>query len=293
MSLEHPPETIVAIDWSGNKNESDQKKHIWLACWHKGKVTLEANKTHKQVFQHLSDSAARNKRLVVGVDFCFSYPEWFLKDNGYQTAFDFWDFVANKNEYWLSAENQERLFWGRPGRKKPKEFQGKDNFRMFRQADRNCKFPGRILDTVCRESVTGISPKSPFQIGGAGAVGTGSLRGIPILKNLRQEGGFSVWPFDEPQFPLIVEIYPRLLTGKVKKSQMDARKQYLNEKRAEGLYRNLPDDLLKKAIGSDDAFDALVSLLAMVQLRDSFKSLRRATDPTTRLEGAVWGAGQG
>ena len=65
----------------------------------------------------------------------------------------------------------------------------------------------------------GITPKSPFQIGGSGSVGTGSLRAMPFLLRLR-EAGFRVWPFEDaaldakrPQ-PLLVEMYTRLLTGR-------------------------------------------------------------------------------
>lgn len=71
-------------------------------------------------------------------------------------------------------------------------------------------------------AIGGIRPKSVFQIGGAGAVGTGSLRGMPILKRLR-DAGFAVWPFDAPRWPCVVEIYPRLLTGAVNKGSAGAR----------------------------------------------------------------------
>ena len=46
-------------------------------------------------------------------------------------------------------------------------------------------------------AVGGIRPKSTFQIGGAGSVGTGSVRGWPALVRLR-EAGFAIWPFDQP-----------------------------------------------------------------------------------------------
>ena len=44
-------------------------------------------------------------------------------------------------------------------------------------------------------SVPGLSPKSIFQLAGPGAVGPGSLRGMPLLTTLRDRG-FAVWPFD-------------------------------------------------------------------------------------------------
>ena len=42
------------------------------------------------------------------------------------------------------------------------------------------------------------------------------------------------------------------------------------------------------AIVSDDAFDAVVSALAMWERRDDLLARRGATDTTTALEGAVW-----
>ena len=44
------------------------------------------------------------------------------------------------------------------------------------------------------------------------------------------------------------------------------------------------------ARGSEDAFDALVSVMEMVTRRDDFPQLPQSTDAVTRLEGAVWGA---
>src|SRR5947207_2673911 len=87
-------------------------------------------------------------------------------------------------------------------------------------AAHNCRRP--TLEEHLRRTdrdvpgIGGIRPKSVFQIGGAGAVGTGSIRGMSLLKRL-SDAGFAVWPFDSAQFPLVVEIYPRLLTGSVKK----------------------------------------------------------------------------
>lgn len=63
----------------------------------------------------------------------------------------------------------------------------------------------------------GTPAKSVFLIGGAGAVGTASVRGMPALLRLAR-AGFSIWPFDQPGWPQAVEIYPRVLTGPVVKT---------------------------------------------------------------------------
>lgn len=67
----------------------------------------------------------------------------------------------------------------------------------------------------------GIRPKSVFQLVGAGQVGRGSLYGMQALHRLAA-AGFRIWPFDPPGRPLVVEIFPRLLTRAVVKSNAQA-----------------------------------------------------------------------
>ena len=127
-----------------------------------------------------------------------------------------------------------------------------------------------------------VSPKSVFQIGGAGAVGTGSLRGMPILKRLK-DAGFAVWPFDAPRWPCVIEIYPRLLTGTVNKTSADARAAYLVSR-----YPSLGDEMTRRAMSSEDAFDAAVSALAMDAVRWELKELAPIENSRTRQEGQIW-----
>ena len=143
--------------------------------------------------------------------------------------------------------------------------------------------------------VKGITPKSVFQIGGSGSVGTASLRGMPVLKRLR-DAGFAVWPFDRPALkqgrPLVVEMYTRLNTGAVHKSNAAARAAYLLRKRREDpAYTALPRRVMEKARGSEDAFDALVSCMVITARRDEFAVLLQPKDPAYRVEGWTWAPG--
>ena len=156
-------------------------------------------------------------------------------------------------------------FWGRPGTKRPTDGQG------FRKTE---------LAFACNGS--GTRPKSVFQIGGAGAVGTGSIRGMPILKTLRG-AGFSIWPFNPPGWPIVVEIYPRALTGPVNKSSRDARRQYLRAQ-----FPELSKPFVTTASSSEDAFDAAVSALVMEKRIDDLANLSQSTDPCELLEGKIW-----
>jgi hypothetical protein len=169
------------------------------------------------------------------------------------------DDLANE---WL--RNCEDPFWGRPGRPRPVH-QGATH--------RACEMGGA---------------KSVFQIGGAGAVGTASLRGMPFLRALRADG-WAIWPFDEPSERTIVEIYPRQLTGAVNKSDAWARARYLQARVAaattEAIARSpeFPDDeSWINAVASEDAFDAAVSAMEMWQRRADLQPV------VPSIEGDIW-----
>ena len=126
-----------------------------------------------------------------------------------------------------------------------------------------------------------VRPKSVFQIGGAGAVGTGSVRGMPHLLTLAKNG-FGIWPFSEG-WPRVVEIYPRALTGPVNKGRWSARHDYLVEH-----FPEQPKDLLERAAGSEDAFDAAVSALVMSEHEAELRALGPLADPPYGIEGKIW-----
>ena len=133
-------------------------------------------------------------------------------------------------------------------------------------------------------AVGGIRPKSTFQIGGAGSVGTGSVRGFPALARLRA-GGFAIWPFDAADAPPVaVEIYPRALSGAVVKSRPRGADVHISTSAYPGLAPHHRD----AAVGSEDAFDAAVSALVMSRHETELRSLPRCDDPEVRREGWVW-----
>jgi len=194
-------------------------------------------------------------------------PGWFLAERGYATAPELWEAAERDGERWLRECSPP--FWGRTGHGRPE-----------------LGAPGRhwrLTDVGVPPTGPGrIRPKSPFQIGGAGSVGTGSIRGMTILARLRREG-FSIWPFDEPGWPRVVEIYPRLLTDAVVKSDRAAREAYLAR-------LTWPRDrvLQERVASSEDAFDAAVSALAMDKARADLITLPARLLPEAALEGWIW-----
>lgn len=256
------------MDWSGGKTAGGQRKKIWIADWREGDVALTSGRTREETTEHLIAAARETPDMVVGLDFAFSYPAWFVREQGCDSAPEFWELLAKgRGEEWLSTANA--FCWGRKGIGRP-EGHREPGWLGFRQTDREI-------------SIGGIQPKSPFQIGGAGAVGTGSLRGIPMLDRLRREG-FSIWPFTEPRFPVALEIYPRWFTGNGNKSSGAFRASHL---RGAG-YASLSKETAAKAESCEDAFDALCSVLGMRDHAADFANLRQASDPDVKLEGRIW-----
>jgi hypothetical protein len=211
--------------------------------------------------------------------------------------------AAGHGERWLAHDCADGRFWGRNGAardgKTPAEFRGEGLPRMMRRTDMENKIEQALEggDPERAAKMKGIQAKSPFQIGGAGAVGTGSLRAMPWLLKM-WESGFRVWPFEDARLsgakpqPLLVEMYTRLLTGAVKKSNAEARKAYLSERRkVDALYAGISRGVLAKAEGSEDGFDALVCCVEMVRWQGEFAGLKTTGDERLRLEGITWRPG--
>jgi hypothetical protein len=254
----------IAIDWSGAKTGAHRKIVLGEADG-ASLVRLEDGRDRDQIADHLIALAEQNPHLVIGLDFAFSLPAWFLDDLGVATGPDLWELACERAEDWLAA--CQLPFWGRPGIRRP-------------------ELPAHHRWTETEAPATGaIRPKSVFQIGGSGAVGTGSLRGMRLLHRLHA-AGFSIWPFDPPGWPRVVEIYPRLLTGPVKKRSATECAVYLDNH-----YPTLPAELRAFAASSEDAFDAAVSALVMAQHAEDLASLPTLTDPLLVREGMIWHPG--
>ena len=210
--------------------------------------------SREEVVESLMELASAEPELVAGLDFPFSMPAWFARELGARSGPEVWELVAERGEGWLAEASPP--FFGVAGTRRPER-------ELLRRTDRE------------------LGAKSPFQIGGPGGPGTGGIRGMPLLRVLREEG-FAVWPFDEVRAgaPVVVEVYPRVLTGPVNKSHAAARAAVL--KRFE-----LAPSVRDRATAGDDAFDALVAALAMGAHLDELRTLAPGDD-TDRIEGRIW-----
>jgi len=261
------PNRVIAIDWSG-RGGRDQSRYIWLAEVAGGSVRrLECGRSRLEVGHHLADLAQRDPSLVVGLDFAFSLPEWLLRKQKIASANEVWRFLADEDLFPLMKQLGLREWIKEPdwpfwNKSRPADLEPVMRFRR----------------TELEVAVLGTQPKSVFQLVGAGQVGPGSLYGMQALDALSR-AGFSIWPFDEPKFPLIIEIFPRTLTGAVVNSDGAARAHYLQR-------LSLDPETQNKAIASEDAFDALVSALAMDAQVDDLRALRAESE--YGLEGKIW-----
>jgi hypothetical protein len=146
---------VVAVDWSGAKDEGTQRRHIWTAVAEDGVLTaLAGGATRAQLVASLVEDGRRDGEVVVGFDFAFGAPAWFMDDQGLATAHELWALAERDGARWL--EECRPPFWGRPGTSRP-------------------ALPGHFRRTELEHP----GAKSVFQVGGAGAVGTGSIRGMP------------------------------------------------------------------------------------------------------------------
>jgi hypothetical protein len=248
----------IAVDWSGRERGSAEA--IWFARVCDGAlVELENGMDRSEVIGHVIAAAKAEPQTVVGLDFAFAFPAWYAEQRGWSTGRAIWDAMRDEAEALLAA--CEPPFWGRPGTRVQQ------------------------LGAPHRESEATLpgAPKSVFQIGGAGAVGTGSLRGMRHLADL-VDAGFAIWPFDDPGWPMALEIYPRALTGPVLKSRHRARRDYLARR-----FGAQDEVMRERAAGSEDAFDAAVSALVMARHRDDLAALAPAPSGSARrIEGAIW-----
>lgn len=248
----------IAVDWSGRKTGAAAA--IRLAEASDGLLRrVEGGRDREGVIAHLIDEAHREPDLIVGLDFAFSLPAKFLRERGLSGAPDLWKLAAREGERWLS--DCDPPFWGRPGRRRPAGDDG------LRATDREVV------------AASGMRPRSPFQVSGAGSVGAGSIRGFPFLDRLRR-AGFAIWPWDDPKMPVAVEFWPRIAIGSVTKIDPQARRKAVRRE------ARIPPALRGAAAETEDSFDAAMSALWLDRM--SGELLGKSRLPELLLEGCIW-----
>lgn len=242
----------IAVDWSGAV-ANDGAKGIAIAVAEEGVLTdiipgpsHATPKGRKEAIEYLLNQRAEcGEELIVGLDFAFSLPAWYLKEKGFRDAPALWEHAHSQGEGWWEAEGSRTTtpFWRADKAGKP-DFEGKAELRSTEQ------------DPAIKK-LAGSSPRSAFQLSGAGSVGSSTVRGLPRLHELR-EAGFNIWPWDAPKAPLVLEVWPRIAVGGSTKSSPTERvkviKKLVDSKR-------LSTDVAMYACADDNAFDAVLTAL--------------------------------
>ncbi|GAC1318032.1 MAG: hypothetical protein NVSMB16_14430 [Acidimicrobiales bacterium] len=257
---------VLGVDWSGAADPGAQRRGIWVAEAVDGELlALSSGRTRLETVVHLLRSLHADPGTVVAMDFSFGFPAWWTSQCGADDGPCGWELAATQGERWLQACDPP--FWGRPGRPRPELLPGQS--------------PWRRTETELRRA--GLFPKSTFQIGGAGSVGTGSIRGMVALRALRREG-MTVWPFDPwaPGQPTVVEAYPRWCSGPVVKSRP--------AERLGSLVASWPlvgTGFRRLVEASEDAFDAAITAL-FLSSREGWETMAGDPDNIDLIEGRVW-----
>jgi hypothetical protein len=253
-----PRVECLAVDWSGAVTGAATR--IWVAHAQRGVLTqLYAPGSREAVCALLMERRSGGP-CMVGLDFAFSMPAWYARAQRWTDITQVWRAAHEHGETWL--RECPAPFWGRPGTPRP------------HPAAHGLRHTEQVWPTAPQ-------PKSVFQVGGAGSVGTGSIRGMPILLALR-DSGWAVWPFDAPSTHTVVEIYPRIFTGPVVKRSAASRSA------ATELYGDrIPLTLRAQMTASEDAFDAGVSAIEMSRAVDAGAGWPERA-PESALEGQIW-----
>lgn len=200
---------VIVVDWSAAGKPTTGKDSIWIArATAQGTLAENIATRHAaeaRLAQHIADALTAGARLLLACDFAFGAPRGLAERlTGQPHALALWDWLAarvtdtaqNVTNYRDVAAEMNRHFpgtgpfWGNGmkcaipdlPRTKPTLPAGLAPFRR--------------AETVGHES--GLSPKTIWQLAGAGAVGAQSLTGIPMLRRLRNAypGTVAVWPLE-------------------------------------------------------------------------------------------------
>jgi len=279
---------FFGIDWSGDKSKF--QKGIKVAYLDKKNVNpviiFPPNKNkywnRSSLIEYIQNLNS-NKSYLIGFDFAFAYPfedykNYFVDlDNSPGSAKKLWDFIDFYN-----SENSN--YYGG-------NIWKKNNICEYFNSPvkRGFKFKSRRRITEIHAKKI-CSPSPTFNCVGPGAVGTGSLAGMRVLKILKKN--YNIWPFDNlknNKKSVIVEIFPTLYF----------RKHSIKPKKNTGYTLNQINDALKKynclpvsknfkMFGPDqDEADAIISVAALKYFSQNKKYWK--VHKAAKKEGWIYG----
>lgn len=220
---------FVVVDWSANSTPKRGRDSVWIATRDAdGGLTLENPSTRRDAERMLVDHLRSGGATLLSVDFSLGYPAGTADALGLDgppwsaTAALLEEMTVDgannaNNRFEVASALNERIsgsaspFWGcPPSRRTPTLVSTKP------------VGPGPVAEwrTVeCRLRNQGRRPFSSWQLLGAGAVGSQSLLGIPMITRLAGTfaGHLEVWPFNGLHVPdvgagsvVVAEVWPSM-----------------------------------------------------------------------------------
>lgn len=217
-------DTVLMVDWSGgnDRGKTPKKDAIWTAIGRGGRSDpplYHSNRQNAEIYilDTLKAERAAGRRILAAFDLCFAFPSGFAeKLTGNPDPLALWDWFEERiedspksnNRFDLAGEINAQFpgvgpFWGNGLKRDIEHLPRKGNDR----ADHGFA-EKRKPDKAAKGAF------SPWQLAGAGAVGSQVLMGMPTLARLRIKLGkdLSVWPFQAPDTAVVIaETYFSLL----------------------------------------------------------------------------------
>jgi precorrin-8X/cobalt-precorrin-8 methylmutase len=226
-------DSIAMVDWSAANQPRQGRDSIWL-CWRgpDGDMIENPRTRHAAtalLSELLARATTRGERVLLGFDFPFGYPSGFAARLGLSGSpwRAVWDEIARlikddsrnrNNRFCVAANLNERIskgrfpFWGCPAGKA-----GPFLSATFHRAhDLDSLAERRLIDG--RAYMPGAQPC--WKLCYTGSVGSQSLTGIPVVRQLRDDprwqAGARIWPFETGLAAttgaqvIFAEVYPSL-----------------------------------------------------------------------------------
>lgn len=221
---------FVVVDWSANSTPKRGRDSIWIAVNTGTRTSVSNPSTRAAAERCLAQLLASPARTLIGVDFSLGFPDGTAAALGLSGPA--WESTAHlldelitdgdrndNNRFEVASALNERItttgapFWGCPPSR------AGDMLTVTKPASFAPLGEWRAVERVLREQ--GRHPFSSWQLLGAGAVGSQSLLGVPMIHRLaaRFADRVSIWPFTtglrSPMVArgavVIAEVWPSLL----------------------------------------------------------------------------------
>lgn len=212
-------DSYVAVDWSASNKPTSGKDSIWSCVADERAKPLRTtnHRTRRAaeawLLHYLTVAVHAGRRVLVGLDFPYGYPAGFaaaleLQGEPWRAV---WIYLEGQivddghnvsNRFEVAARINQQLgrhapFWGRPDNLMLPSLPFRKEV-LYRTAELGGLSEWRQAEQELQRLKT--RPQSVWKLAGAGAVGSQSLVGIPIVARLRDHEALRdvsrVWPFE-------------------------------------------------------------------------------------------------